>query len=333
MTINYDLFLYLNKFDPSKLRPLVEPVLADMANTALSDAELDGKIRDALEKSRYPFIPLEYAEIKMHCALAKYSHKKYYESKILLEEALAKYENDVHRKAITVWMMGLNTLMMEDMSFAYHYFMSARLFMDDIIKGKKYSITKPETPKWYQERIREISDEMASIFIQEIYQWYGVYEHSNLDAQAIAFSEKIFEAIGFRKTHEANRLIDSLIKLSELGRDHEHSADVFVLCGVAKYLLGATPEAIKYFSDAISKLEPKSQRQAVVYWLKGTAQWKLPQSREESVSNLMQAVDLFKDLRLKAEKKHQMELYNWYAEKLSFMDRDIIKKEKTLLSY
>jgi tetratricopeptide (TPR) repeat protein len=332
MTTMNEVFLYLNKYDPSKIRPLVDPVVADMKNMANSEAQLDGKIRDALEKSRYPFIPLEYGEIKLHSAVAKYSHKKHIESKILMDEAVAKFENDPHRRAFTLWMMGINAMAMEDVSFAYNYWMSARIILDDIIKGRRFTITKPETTRWYQERLKELNFNMASSCIQEIYHWFGAYDTSNLDGQTLAFSEKIFEAIGFRKTHEAHQLIDCLIRLAEMGNDHDQLRDVFVLCGVAKYLLGATPDSVKYFSEAIIKLEPKSQRQAVAYWLKGIAQWRIPQLREEAVTNLMRAIDLFKDLRLKADKKHIVPMLNWYDEKLSFMENELSKKEKTLLN-
>jgi tetratricopeptide (TPR) repeat protein len=327
-----DVFLYLNKYDPSKIRPIVDPIVAEMKNDALSDAQLDGKIREAMEKSKYPLIPLEYAEIKLHCAVAKYSRRKYIESKILMDEAFPKYENDPHRRAVILWLMGINALSMEDASFAHSYWMSSRIIFEEIIKGKHFQITRPDVSSWYLERLKEINHLMAANCIQEIFTWFGLHESNHMDGQTVAFSEKIFEAIGSRKYHEAYQLIETLIRLVEMSNDHEEIRDVYVLCGVAKYMLGATSESIKYFSEAISKLEPKSHRQSVTYWLKGTAQWRIPAQREEAITNLNRSIDLFKDLRLKADKKHLAQVMQWYDDKLGIMEKEARKKEKILIS-
>ena len=264
--------------------------------------------------------------------MLRYHLTQKFESKILFDEALPKYEKDQHRKAVTLWMMGYNALALEDASFAYSYWMGARIILEEIVKGKHFAIVKPETIKWYRDRIKELNFTMATNCIQEVYNWFGIHDSNHMDGQTVDFSEKIFEDIGYRKSHEANQLIDALLRLSEMSNDHELMRDVFVLCGVAKYMLGSTSESIKYFSEATSKLEPRSQRQAVAFWLKGMAQWRIPPMREEALTNLIRAVDLFKELRLKADKKHLAQVMLWYDEKLLIMEKELEQKEKVLLS-
>jgi len=327
-----DVFLYLNKYDPSKIRPIVDLVVVDMKNAALTDAQLDGKIRDAMEKSKYPFLPMEHAEIKLHCAVAKFSRKKYIETKILLDEAFPNFENDPHRRAVALWMMGLNALAMEDVSFAHSYWMSARIIFEDIVKGKRFQITRPDMLAWYRERYNEISYLMAASCIQEIYNWYGIHDTGHMEGQTLAFSEKIFEAIGFRKAHEANQLIDMLIRLAKLENEHEQLSDVYVLCGVAKYLLGDSTVSINFFSEATSRQEPKSHRQAVTYWLMGSAQWRMNDQREKALFNMNRSIEYFKDLKLIADKKHLVSVMNWYGDKLAIMEKEVSMMEKFLLN-
>ena len=327
-----NIFAYLNQFDPSKLRPLIEPVVLNMKNAALSEAQLDACIRDALEKSQYPFIPLENAEIKLNGAMAKYRREKYYEAKVLLEEALSRYDQDMHRKAVTYWLLGYNAMSMEDLPQTYFNWHTARELLEDIHKGKGGNITRPDILKWYQERITEINNLMAATCIQEVYAWLDVHEHGHLDSQTQDYYRKILTSISQRKYHDAHQLIDSLQHLAELSNDHDQYREVLVFCGVAKYQLGSSEEAIKIFKTAITLLTPGSHRQAVAYWLLGGAQWRVPRLREEAVISLKEAVHLFKELNLEADRKHNPVMMKWYDDKLVFMQDYLMNRVKSLLT-
>ncbi|MCE1255265.1 MAG: hypothetical protein LWX83_17165, partial [Anaerolineae bacterium] len=299
---------------------------------AISEGQLDASIRDSLEKSQYPFIPLENAEIKLNGALAKFHREKYYEAKILMEEALQRYDQDAHRKAITYWLLGYNALAMEDLPQTYYNWSIARETFTDITKGKGVSITRPDVLNWYQERLVEINKLMAATCIQEVYAWLDVPEHGHLDDQTQDYYRKILASISQRKNHDAHQLIDSLMHLSELSNDLDQYREVLVFCGVAKYQLGSSEEAIKIFKNAIDRLPPNSHRQAVTYWLLGITQWRVPRLREEAILKLKDGIQLFKTLRLEADRKHNPVMMKWYDDKLVFMQEYLMARIKSMLS-
>lgn len=332
MTMMNNIFAYLNQFDPPKIRPLVEPIVMDMKNPALSEAQLDAKIRMALEKSQYPFIPFENAEIKIYGALAKFNRQRYYDTKVLLEEALAKFDQDPHRKAITLWLLGINAAAMEDNSQTFQYWYKVRETINDLSKGKMLLSQRPDIINWYKDRLKEINRLLASTCIQEVFAWLDAHEIGHLDDQMREFYRKIQESISQRKYHEAHQLIESCQRLAEMGSDHDQMREVLVYCGVSKFQLGSTEEAIKYFTKAISLLPPGSHRQAVTYWLLGGAQWRVPRLREDAMINLKEAIVLFKELRMDADRKHNPSLMKWYDEKLVYMQEDLNSKVKSLLN-
>ncbi len=328
-----NIFAYLNQFDPSKLRPLIEPVALNMKNMALSEAQLDTFIRDALEKSQHPFIPLENAEIKLNGALAKYHREKYYEAKVLMDEALLRYDQDAHRRAIAYWLLGYNALAMEDLHQTYFNWDAAREILVTIYEGQGgAAITRPDILNWYQERLTEINKLIAATCIQEIYAWLDAHEYGHLDEQTKNYYQKITAAISQRKYHDAHQLINSLQHLAELSNDYDQYREVLVFCGVAKYQLGSSEEAIKIFKTAITLLTPGSHRQAVTYWLLGGAQWRVPRLREEAVISLKEAIHLFKELNLEADRKHNPVMVKWYDDKLAFMQEYLMDRVKGLLA-
>ena len=238
MTTIDSIINYLNQFDPSKLRPLVEPVVMNMKNPALTDAQLDAHIRDALEKSQYPFVPLENAEIKIQGGLAKYNRSLFYESKILFEDALHRYDQDPHRKAITLWLLGINAMGMEELSYAYQYWLLARESLLDLSRGRHLSSSRPDILSWYNDREKEISRLMTSTCVQEIYSWLDVHEHGHLDEQTRDYYKKIQDSITSKKYHEAHQFVDSLLHLAELSNDHDQLREVLVFCGSGKISVG-----------------------------------------------------------------------------------------------
>ena len=186
---------------------------------------------------------------------------------------------------------------------------------------------------WYAQKRLDLNQDMASACIQEIFSWFGAYEEGHLDGETAVFSEKVFEAIALRKNHEAHQLIERVLQLAEMNNDYRQTREVLVLCGTAKYMLGSTHEAIGNFSEAILKLEPKSQGQAVAYWLNGISQWRIPQLLDQGLINLKRALEQFKDLRVKADQKHLAAKVQWYDEKMKIMQSEIEKRQKEMLNF
>ena len=323
---------YLNKFSVSCIRPLVVPIISDIDNENTGTEALDVAIQEALEKSQYPFIPQEFAEIKLHSGAALAIRKRNTEAGLLFEDALGKLEDDLHRRAIATWMMGSNALELQNDSFAFQHWKNSTELMEEIIKRRLEIELKNDMLEWYQKRIWELNLLLSSC-IQEIYGWFGAYETGHLDEETILFSERIFKDIASGQQENVQKLIERVIEISKVNHDYQQVREAQVLCGVAEYLSGRPEQAVKRFADAINKLEPKSQRQAVTYWLKGMAQWRLPQQHDEGMGHFKKAFELFKELRLKADQKHLVPLVAWYNQKIAIMEADIKQKQKELVGF
>jgi tetratricopeptide (TPR) repeat protein len=326
-------FDFLNKFDPSKLRPLIEPLVVEMKKPSLTEAQLDALLIEALEKSRYPFIPLEYAEIKTNVALEKFKRKKYEQSEVLLSDALDIYlkSDDFHRQAMIYWMHGLMMLERDDLPKTYQYWDTARNLLSSIAAGKKNPLSKADVIQWYQERIKDLNYMMISYCIQEIYAWMDVADPASLDNQSQKYCKKIQDLIIQRKNSSANEMIINALSYAKLSNNFEQQRDLYVYCGVAKYQLGIDEEAIKYFNLAINALPRESHRMAVTYWLMAMTEWRSSRRREEAVVNYNKSLQLFKELNLTADKKNNTFMKNWYKEKLVYIEKCIEDKESEIL--
>lgn len=318
---------WFNRFTPSQIRPIVSPVVAEMDQQTLEINQLDGLIKEALEKSRYPFIPLENSEIRLHAADALSRLSLYPRCEKELNEALVHAEKSGHAKMALLWALGDNALKLDNESLAFQYWMASRDILQEIIAGRSDIVLKRDMLAWYQSKNAELNLLMAQNCIREIYEWFWVFETSHLSEEAAALGEKIFQVITFQNRQEAGRLIERIERISVINRNYIQTREIMILAATAKYLISEYNAALKNISDAIIQMEPKSKQEAVACWLKGLVELKIPEKEDEGTISLRKSLQLFQGLRIKAEQKNNPLLVQWIDEILVILNKEIKRKQ------
>ena len=237
MTINNQPIEWFNQFFPSNIRQIVIPIIKEIDQLPGNDQLLEEKIKEAQEKSQYPFIPLENSEINLHAAIAWNRLNQFSQAEKYLSEALSQANKSSHARMVVLWVLGANAINQDNQSLAFQYWLACRDILYEILAGRTDVILKRDMKDWYQEKKAELNLLMAQNCIREIYDWFCCLENAHLGDEAQALGEKIFQSIIFHNRQETRQLIERVERISSMNRSYSQNREILILTSAAKFLV------------------------------------------------------------------------------------------------
>jgi len=308
---------WLNVFDVSHLREAIRERLDHLKSGKRSSQEITEEINKLGEESKQNPDRWEYPEVLLIGALIQYRNRHLNAARGFLRDAHRAYEGNVHRQAVTQWMLGyVEWELMENDSATTHW---------EAVRERFSSMAE-----WYHALSLKSNFDTkvtrASLF-EEAFGWLNQFEPSHLtrtprELQAII--EKRLSEIDFMNEDAQNtwviyQLMYKLIDETRVSTDFMETAEAYVECGAAAYWMGHVGEAMRYLEMGINQYHPGTHQQAVAKWLLGIVQWDLEGYDDLARRNWQEAIETFEGSALNAQHRNRTDEANWYRENLRIM--------------
>lgn len=266
---------------------------------------------------------LEYAEVRVLRAAYHFSQGNYAIAHLEFSSAYERYmaEAASHQLAVVEWLWGLAEWELGLNIEAVNNWRAAR---DEFIQlEKSFRVGgNQDQADWYAGKAREMGGVLACK-PEEAYMWnrgLNVYEGTTPVGVQEVLRMRLETATRDGDAILANQTIDRLMQLSLSQNQGLEKGEVFLECGFWKYQLGAPADAYSYLKRAIQIYHPDTLRQALARWILGAMQWNDAALAEKAMQNWTVCRQAFDMLRQQANWEKNLELLNWYREKLEQMD-------------
>jgi tetratricopeptide (TPR) repeat protein len=219
-----------------------------------------------------PGDPFRNAEILLYCAAIGHGHGECPQAARDAREAVISYDNDDHRRAVALWILGITQWEMHQNHDAYRNCADAKeIFRQRQILFQHF----PVEEAWYKNRIWEMEVGLASR-PEEIWTWLNYFERSSLKP----LTQHIVECVQDKIRGQAYQNVYALMQdLQEANRQSEgvyESAEIYLEFGLAVYQLGNTHFALELLRKAVQNFCPgigSFHKQVIARCMLGAVEW------------------------------------------------------------
>ena len=274
---------------------------------------------------------LEYGDVMLHCALAKYDRGDLPDSREYCGVAIAKYSEagDEYREAIANIALGLILWALVDNKSAWTCWDKTREYFESEIKNAQEEInycSSDEEAKPLQERKGWFEDRLFDLNVgfvdksEEIYTWINCFsdESTQLKSLSQRLRKQISEVTGDNNIPEMREKLDQLYDVAHKNVNNPETPEIFMYCGLIRLQLGEVNEAVKTIKAAIEMFGPESHKQSVARWMLGMAYWRIP-DYDKAYNSWEHSIKSFELLRKRADSRDIKIKKGWYDEKIKHM--------------
>ncbi len=300
----------------------------------LQDARIPANHKDALIRelrvtSNSCDDVLEGIEVLITIARYEAENGDYQAARQDLSEAIKRIRPVSHRMAVAKWMLGIvEWKLLENIKAYSNWFLARDLFRK--CAEEKGRVSAADMVRWYHKQIERMRLDMACT-AEEGYYWLNLFEPSRLSDQARQFANQLSKEIAEKKFAQAYEIGNLLAGMSRNRLDPSETAEVWVVIGLAAHQMGNPRQAIEYWQRGAAAYTPWSHQWAVVRWMTGVAQWKLPGETEKATRSWLDATETFQDLRTTSDRAGDASRRDWYENTARIMKQalDQLTREKT----
>lgn len=291
----------------------------------------DLSVRVILERLRNcahsPCDPREKAEILLGCAAIGYWRGWHSQSACDAREALLCYEDDVHRRAVALWILGITQWDMHENHDAYRNWADAReMFRQRALLFQHF----PTECSWYQNRIRHMEVRCAAR-PEEIWTWLNYFEPSNLRPSTHQVVDCVQQKIREHVYSNVYALMPDLQEATRRSEEIYERAEVYLEFGLAMYQMGNPHYAIELLRKSVLTFYPGIgcyHKQVVARCMLGALEWMERSSKHQAEVDWYCCMNEFEKLRGCADRDHQQEKEKWYAEHRDILRTALFEKRK-----
>jgi len=289
----------------------------------------DVRVRLLLERLRgaahSPGDPLEKAEILLSCAAIGYWRGWYPQAACDAKEAVISYDNDDHRRAVALWVLGTTQWKMRQNHDAYGCWAEAR----EIFGRRKILLQHfPDEISWYQNRIREMDIGLAEQ-PEEILTWLNYFEPSSLRPPTQQVVKQVQEKTRQRAYPNVYALMTDLQVANSRSEGVYERAEIYLEFGLALYQMGNVHFAIELLSKSVQNFFPgigTYHKQVVARCMLGALEWMNNLSRKQAEQDWRRCIQEFENLKLMASRDNQQTKIDWYTEREAIIHAAVLEK-------
>jgi tetratricopeptide (TPR) repeat protein len=321
---------WLNQFDRSHLSLQTEPRLKKVKDPRLSEADREKLMINAQTAGRTASDPLEYPELLVYLAEDQYTRKRFEKAQKYLLDAIQAYttlSGSEHRTAVTEWLLGIvEWEMKRNLSACNHWRTAREGFTQLVLTNVRLGLKDRE--EWYRQYAYEMSVALGCT-PEEGMIWYSFlirFDKNSLGEGLKQLRKKLGKAVAALDYLQVNQTIDRMLGVVKSQGNTFEKAEVYLECGLARYHLLESKEAIRFIEQAIPMYLPGSHRQAVVRWILGAIQWQDKALADEAIRNWSRSLDDFSTLIDQANWDKAIYQLNWYRDKKKVMKSALNQK-------
>lgn len=256
--------------------------------------------------------PLEKAEILLYCAAIGHWRRCFPDAARDASEAVISYNNDDHRRAVALWMLGMAQWeMLENYEAHKNALEAKKIFEQRKILFQHF----PDEKDWYKNRIWEMDVAIAA-YPEEIASWLNCFERSSLRPPTQHIVRCMRENVRQHTYPNVYVLMQDLQEANRLSKEIYERAELCLEFGLAVYQLGNKHFAIELLRNAVKNFHPgigSYHKQVVARCLVGAVEWRQTSSRKQAEANWKRCTDEFEDLQRWADRDQLQDKVEWYA--------------------
>jgi len=291
---------WLNWESPSKLSSNTRFWINRFSIPSLDSLERE-EIVQSLERLVHSVLdPFEQAEVLTFCGVYYYFLAHFNEAETSLTNAnkLYEYLDDLHRHAVTTWMLYLGQRAEGEYLKAFDNGRRARLhFMQKGVQYRQLGDTTAES--WYQARVHDLTVYLIEA-PEDMFEWIFEFQGSRLKATASQIRDHLQVQIENKEFEQVKDDMDALLEITRLSIDCEETAEALAYCGVAEWLMNRQMSSLYYFRSALAQYLPASHEYAILTWMLGLAESSILHMRAKAIVDLESAIEQFDRLRQQA---------------------------------
>jgi tetratricopeptide (TPR) repeat protein len=279
------------------------------------------EILSTIRKNGFLLAPShEKAELQVILGVNSYNEHNFHQAKIDFQNALLCYSSDLHRLAITKWMLGTVLWKTDENLEAYHLWKDTIHIFDQLAANalKAYNVN---IMNWYVDKLYWMRLAIVRTSEESLYSWLNHFKPTNLSLDIRKYTEKLIANINIGDIPLAYEIGRNLASLSTNRIDALETAEVWGIIGFATQHKRYTRQAIDFYKRGISAYPSWSHKQAVIRWMLGIALFDLPDEIHYAVKNWTDAIETFENLRIQAERKDDLNAKIWYETNIKVMKK------------
>lgn len=282
------------------------------------------RLRNAAQSSSDP---LEKGETLLHCASIEYCRGRHAQAVCDATEAVLSHDEDVHRKAVALWMLGIPQWEMSYNHDAYRNWADAR----EIFKKREPLFQHfPKEKSWYQNRIRHM-EVRAAARPEEIWTWLNYFERPYLRPLTRQIVDRAQEKIREQAYSNVYALMRDLQEANQRSEEIFEKGEVLLEFGLAMYQMGNTYYAIELLRKSVLFFYPgvgTYHKQVVARCMLGALEWMQRSCHHQAETDWALCIDEFEKLRGWADRDKCEEKEKWYAQHRDILLTALFEKRK-----
>lgn len=312
---------WFNVFEDTTLRSDVQMISLQLDSPMTPEGRLDGLISTATALIPPTGNQEELAELFLHAGFAYARFQDWRSADMYIEKAIRILARKSHRQGIALWMAGCVAWELSpDGSDALNKWRSAEEIFA-ICESAAVKALRNDQAEWYVQRRLEMNAAMISRSIG-VYPWLAQVPNADLKVVEPGYYQmlqQLSRALGRQQTAEAWRLIYQLESGSKSITDPAVPPMLLLECGLGAERLGNLTQASEYYRSAAVKFPPEKHWQAVTRWMLGCVLWRVQGMQLQAQQEWTHAMNIFEDLKVRADHANDQTLFLWYADQLPVM--------------
>jgi hypothetical protein len=257
--------------------------------------------------------PREKAEILLCCAAVSHRREWYPQAARDALEAVVSYENDDHRRAVALWILGMAQWEMLRHHDAHTNWVNAK---NNFERCQALFPRPAERKDWYEDWLWQMKVELVA-HPEEILTWLNCFERSSLRPSSWQVVKPAQEKIRCQTYPSIYILMQDLQEATQRSEGAFESAEIQLTFSVGAYQMGFSHFAIELLRKAVINFHPGMgtyHKQAIARCMLGAVEWTNKLSQNQAVADWRRCVDEFEDLRKWADRDNLNEKEAWYLE-------------------
>ena len=255
----------------------------------------------------------EKAEILLCCAAISHRREWYAQAARDSQEAVVTYENDDHRRAVALWILGMAQWELLRHHDAHTNWVDAK---NNFERCQTLFPRPLERKDWYENWLWQMKVELVA-HPEEILTWLNCFERSSLSPSTCQVVNPVLEKIHRKAYPSIYILMQDLQEANKRSLTAFERAETQLTFGLAAYQMGFSHFAIELLRKAVMHFYPGMgpyHKQVIARCMLGAVEWTYKLSWKQAYADWRCCLDEFEELRGWADRDNLMDKAAWYTE-------------------
>jgi hypothetical protein len=257
--------------------------------------------------------PCEKAEILLCCAAVSHRREWYAQVARDAQEAVVSYENDDHRRAVALWILGMAQWEMLRHHDAHTNWVDSK---NNFERCQTLFPRPRERKDWYEDWIWQMKVELVA-HPEEILTWLNCFERSSLSPSTCQVVNPVLEKIRRKAYPSIYILMQDLQEANKRSLTAFERAETQLTFGLGAYQMGFSHFAIELLRKAVIHFYPGTgtyHKQVIARCMLGSVEWVYKLAQNQAAEDWKRCIGEFDNLRAWADRDNLADKEAWYRE-------------------